>query len=61
MRESLTAPTKEQLNQLKLFLETKFGVSFTDSEVLESYYSLTHFGKAIYLFCKQQEVKNETS
>lgn len=54
-------PTKEELQHLKCFLEAKFGVAFTNSEVLESYYSLTHLGKAIYLFCKQQEVKNETS
>jgi hypothetical protein len=57
----IKTPSKEELQQLKCFLEAKFGVPFTDSEVLESYYSLTHLGKAIYLFCKQQEVKNETS
>lgn len=57
----IKTPTKEELQQLKCFLEAKFGVLFTDEEVLESYYSLTHLGKAIYLFCKQQEVKNETS
>lgn len=57
----IKTPSKEELHQLKCFLEAKFGVVFTDSEVLESYYSLTHLGRAIYLFCKQQEVKNETS
>lgn len=57
----IKSPTKEELQQLKCFLEAKFGVFFTDEEVLESYYSLTHLGKAIYLFCKQQEVKNEIS
>ena len=57
----IKSPTTEELQQLKCFLEAKFGVVFTEEEVLESYYSLTHFGKAIYLFCKQQEVKNETS
>lgn len=61
MLEILTTPKKEDLAKLKCFLEAKFGVPFTDEEVLESYYSLTHLGKAIYLFCKQQEVKNETS
>ena len=54
-------PSKGELQQLKCFFEAKFGVLFTDAEVLESYYSLTHLGKAMYLFCKQQEVKNETS
>lgn len=57
----IKTPIKEELTHLKCFLEAKFGVSFTDNEVLESYYSLSHLGKAIYLFCKQQEVKNETS
>ena len=57
----IKSPTKEELNQLKCFLEAKFGVVFTEAEVLESYYSLTHLGRAIYLFCKQQEVRNETS
>jgi len=61
MLEILATPTKEDLEKLKCFLEAKFGVVFTDSEVLECYYSLTHLGKAIYLFCKQQEVKNATS
>ncbi|OGC50213.1 hypothetical protein A2716_03315 [candidate division WWE3 bacterium RIFCSPHIGHO2_01_FULL_40_23] len=57
----IKSPTKEELDQLKCFLEAKFGISFSDDEVLESYYSLTHLGKAIYLFCKQQGVKNEIS
>lgn len=57
----IKSPTTEELTKLKCFLEAKFGIVFTDSEVLESYYSLTHLGKAIYLFCKQQEVKNATS
>ena len=57
----INSPTTEELTKLKCFLEAKFGVVFTEAEVLESYYSLTHLGKAIYLFCKQQEVKNEIS
>lgn len=61
MLETLATPTKEDLEKLKSFLEFKFGVVFSDSDVLEAYYSLVHLGKAIYLFSKQQEVKNELS
>lgn len=57
----IKTPTKEELTHLKCFLEARLGVVFTEAEVLESYYSLTHLGKAIYLFCKQQGVKNATS
>ena len=57
----IKTPSKEELNHIKCFLEAKFGVLFTEAEVLESYYSLTHLGKAIYLFCIQQEVENATS
>jgi len=61
MLEILATPTKEDLEKLKCFLEAKFGVEFTDSDILEAYYSLVHLGKAIYLFSKQQEAKNEAS
>ncbi len=61
MLEILATPSKEDLEKLKCFLEAKFGVEFSDSNVLEAYHSLVHLGKAIYLFCKQQEAKNEAS
>lgn len=61
MLEILVTPTKEDLEKLKCFLEAKFKVDFSDADVLEAYYSLVHLGKAIYLFSKQQEAKNEAS
>ena len=57
MLEILVTPTKEDLEKLNSFLEAKFGVEFSDSDVLEAYYSFVHLGKAIYLFSKQQEAK----